>query len=70
MTCKIIDATTLFDAIRNNEDDYWKAASIITLEIPVENRVKVAESVIKSKSGRNWFNMKLIEYEDGGDDYA
>ena len=70
MSCKIIDCKSLFDAIRNKEDDYWKAACVITLNIPVDNRIKVADAVIKSKSGREWFDEKLYEYEDGGDDYA
>lgn len=69
MSCEIIDAVGLFDAIRKKEDDFWKAACIITMEIPHENKIKLANTMIKKPSAKAWFNLKLCEYEyDGGDD--
>lgn len=71
MSCKIIDAVGLFDAIRKKEDEFWKAACIITMTIPHENKIKLANTMIKKPSAKAWFNLKLCEYEyDGGDDYA
>lgn len=64
MTCKVIDAKMLFDAIRKNEDDFWKAATIITIDnISSSNKNKVAKSIIKSESAKKWFKLKLLEYE-------
>ena len=73
MTCKVIDAKMLFDAIRKNEDDFWKAATIITIDnISSSNKNKVAKSIIKSESAKKWFKLKLLEYEymQEDDDFA
>lgn len=69
MSCEIIDATELFDAIRTKKDEYWKAATIITTNMNFENKLKVAEKVLKTKTAKTWFTLKLYEYY-GGDDYA
>ena len=64
MTCKIIDAKMLFDAIRKHEDDFWKAATIITMDnVSTFNKNKMAKTLIKSKSAQKWFKLKLAEYE-------
>lgn len=70
MSCLTIDASILFDAIRNKEDEYWKSAAIISMDIPLENRLKLADKLIKDKKAQDWFVTKLWEYENGGDDYA
>ena len=70
MSCKIIDCKMLFDAIRTKEDDYWKAATIINLDIPYQNKIKLADVMIKKPAAYKWFEVKLDEYEGGDDDYT
>lgn len=62
----IINSLALFDAIRNNKDDWWKGAMILLLNVPVENKYKLGEMIIKNESAFNWFVNKL----NGGDNYA
>ena len=62
----IINSIPLFDAIRNNKDDWWKGAMILLLNVPVENKYKLGEMIIKNESAFNWFLSKL----NGGDNYA
>lgn len=71
MTCKIIDAKALFDAIRDKEDEFRKAANIITMDnISTFNKNKIAKTLIKSKSAQKWYKLKLVEYEYTWDDDA
>ena len=71
MTCKIIDAKALFDAIRDKEDEFRKAANIITMDnISTFNKNKIAKTLIKSKSAQRWYKLKLVEYEYTHDDDA
>ena len=70
MSCEIIEAADIFD---RKKDEFWKAACIITMEIPHENKVKLADTIIKKVSAKQWFKLKLMEYEynlGGDDDYA
>lgn len=69
MSCEIIDCIKLFDSIRKKKDEWWKAAMILNLDIPFDNKIKTAEKVIKREDVRHWFMLKLYEYY-GGDDYA
>ena len=69
MTCKIIDAKALFDAIRDKEDEFRKAANIITMDnISTFNKNKIAKTLIKSKSAQKWYKLKLVKYEFTQDD--
>ena len=69
MTCKIIDAKALFDAIRNKEDEFRKAATVITMDnISTFNKNKIAKMLIKSKSAQKWYKLKLVKYEFTQDD--
>ena len=71
MTCKIIDAKALFDAIRDKEDEFRKAANIITMDnISTFNKNKIAKTLIKSKSAQRLYKLKLVEYEYTHDDDA
>lgn len=69
MSCEVIDCIKLFDAIRKKKDEWWKAAMILNLQIPFDNKMKTAEQVIKRNDVKQWFILKLYEYY-GGDDYA
>ena len=68
MNCEIIDCRKLFSAIRAKKDDYSKAAMILNLDIPFENKLKTAHSVLKNSSPDviQWFKLKLYSYY--GDD--
>ena len=69
MSCEIIDCVKLFDAIKNKKDEWCKAAMVLNLQIPFDNKITTAEKVIKREDVKSWFILKLYEYY-GGDDYA
>ena len=68
MTCEVIDCRKLFSAIRNKKDGYWRAAMVLNLDIPFENKLKTGFIVLKNYPPDviEWFRFKLYQYY--GDD--